>query len=250
MTGTHITAIVLAAGSGSRMHSDVPKQYIQLQGHPLLYYSLKAFEESEVDDIVLVTAEDSVAYCREAIVGQYDFRKVCAVVPGGAERYLSVYEGLKAAKGADYVLIHDGARPLLDEESIWRSVRCVRETDACVIGTQVKDTIKQADPDGYVTGTPERSSLWAVQTPQSFSYALLMEAYARFFAAQNAGETLPAITDDAMIVEQMMAHRIKLVEGSYENIKVTTPEDLCIAEAFLAKEKRKKSRLSVDSEEK
>jgi 2-C-methyl-D-erythritol 4-phosphate cytidylyltransferase len=234
----HITAIVLAAGSGSRMHSDIPKQYIQLQGHPLLYYSLRAFEDSEVDDIVLVTAAGSVGYCRENIVGQYGFRKVRAVVAGGAERYLSVYEGLKAAADADYVLIHDGVRPLLDQASISRSIECVRETGACVIGTRVKDTIKLADGDSYVAGTPERSSLWAVQTPQSFSRALLMEAYERLFATQDAGEPLPAITDDAMIVEQMMSHKVKLVEGSYENIKVTTPEDLCIAAAFLKKDKK------------
>jgi 2-C-methyl-D-erythritol 4-phosphate cytidylyltransferase len=238
MAKTQITAIVLAAGSGSRMHSEIPKQYMELQGHPLLYYSLKAFEASGVDSIVLVASADSVAYCRENIVEKYGFRKVCAVVPGGAERYLSVYEGLQAAAGADYVLIHDGARPLIDADSISRSICCVRETEACVLGTRVKDTIKLADEENCVAGTPERSRLWAVQTPQSFSSALLMEAYARLFAAQKAGETLPVITDDAMIVEAMMAHRVTLVEGNYENIKVTTPEDLWIAEAFLEKDEK------------
>jgi 2-C-methyl-D-erythritol 4-phosphate cytidylyltransferase len=233
----HITAIVLAAGSGSRMHSDIPKQYMQLQGYPLLYYSLKAFSESEVDDIILVTAADSVAYCRNSIVERYGFGKVRAIVPGGAERYLSVYEGLQAAVGTDYVLIHDGARPLIDGDSISRSIRCVGGEGACVLATRVKDTIKRADTHDYVEETPERSNLWTVQTPQSFSYTLLMEAYAGLFAAQKAGKALPVITDDAMIVEQMMAHRVKLVEGNYENIKVTTPEDLLIAEAFLKKDK-------------
>jgi 2-C-methyl-D-erythritol 4-phosphate cytidylyltransferase len=163
---------------------------------------------------------------------------VCKVVPGGAERYLSVYEGLRAAANADYILIHDGARPLIDGASIQRSIRCVREEEACVLATRVKDTIKRSDEADYVVDTPERSRLWSVQTPQSFSRPLLMEAYARLFAAQKAGEELPAITDDAMIVEHMMAHRVKLLEGNYENIKVTTPEDLWVAEAFLKKIKK------------
>jgi 2-C-methyl-D-erythritol 4-phosphate cytidylyltransferase len=233
---THVTAIVLAAGSGSRMHSDVPKQFMQLEGHPLLYYSLQAFEESTVDDIIVVASADSVSYCRTAIVEMYGFQKVRTIVPGGAERYLSVYEGLCAATDADYVLIHDGARPLLDGESIARSIQCVCEVGACVLATRSKDTIKVADVDDYVVDTPERSSLWAVQTPQSFSRTLIMQAYNRLFAAQKEGRELPLITDDAMIVEQMMAHRVKLVEGNYENIKVTTPEDLLIAKAFLKKD--------------
>jgi 2-C-methyl-D-erythritol 4-phosphate cytidylyltransferase len=233
MTDNKITAIVLAAGSGSRMHSDIPKQYMLLRGKPLIYYSIKAFEDSGVDDIILVAAPDSVEYCRKEIVEKYAFSKVRAVVTGGSERYLSVYEGLRACTGTDYVLIHDGARPLIDGGSISRSIDAVKTEKACVLATPVKDTIKKADSDGYVADTPDRSVLWAVQTPQSFSYELITEAYARIFDAEKSGKTLPPITDDAMIVEHMMSQKVKLIEGNYKNIKVTTPEDIPLAEIFL-----------------
>ena len=119
------TAIVLAAGSGRRMQSDTPKQFMELCGHPLVYYSLYAFEKSPVDDIILVTGKDDVSYCRKEIVEACDFRKVRAVIPGGKERYLSVYEGLKAAAGTDYVLIHDGARPMIDVHACRRRGACM-----------------------------------------------------------------------------------------------------------------------------
>ena len=143
------TAIVLAAGSGRRMQSDTPKQFMELCGHPLVYYSLYAFEKSPVDDIILVTGKDDVSYCRKEIVEACDFRKVRAVIPGGKERYLSVYEGLKAAAGTDYVLIHDGARPLVNGEIIARAVDGAREYSACVASMPVKDTIKAADAEGF-----------------------------------------------------------------------------------------------------
>lgn len=234
----HYTAIVLAAGSGRRMQSDIPKQFMELCGHPLLYYSLRAFEQSAVDDIVLVTGKDDISYCREKIVEAYGFQKVRAVIPGGKERYLSVYEGLKAAEGSDYVLIHDGARPLIDEMEIRLSMREVEEEHACVIGVPVKDTIKVGNLKNYATDTPDRSSLWAIQTPQSFSYTLLMEAYDKMWKTAGAEA---AITDDAMIVERFTGHPVKLVRGKYENIKVTTPEDLLIAEVFLKKAKKMKN---------
>lgn len=232
------TAIVLAAGSGRRMQSDTPKQFMELCGHSLVYYSLYAFEKSPVDDIILVTGKDDVSYCRKEIVEACDFRKVRAVIPGGKERYLSVYEGLKAAAGTDYVLIHDGARPMIDETEIRLSMRAVEEEHACVIGVPVKDTIKVGNAKHYAVDTPDRSCLWAVQTPQSFSYELLMEAYGEMWQAAESGER---ITDDAMIVERFTGHKVKLVQGKYENIKVTTPEDLLIAEVFLKKAKKMKN---------
>ena len=234
MKTARFCAIVLAAGVGSRMHSDVPKQYMQLEGYPVLYYALKAFEESAVDSIVLVTAGENIAFCQKEIVERYDFQKVRAVVAGGSERYLSVYEGLKAAE-AEYVLIHDGARPLIDQESISRSMECVVKERACVLATPVKDTIKIADAAGYAQNTPDRNTLWAIQTPQSFEKALLMEAYERLFEQMQAGRLQIPITDDAMIVEQMMGQKVRLVEGNYTNIKITTPEDLLIAKLFLKK---------------
>ena len=171
------TAIVLAGGTGKRMHSHIHKQYLELAGNPVLYYALKAFEESDVTDIVLVTGADEETYCQREIIEKYHISKVKAIVPGGAERYHSVYAGLCAADGADYVLIHDGARPLVTYDIICRSMEAVKEYHACVAGMPVKDTIKIADEDGYASMTPERSKVWQIQTPQSFSYPLIYEAY-------------------------------------------------------------------------
>lgn len=227
------TAIVLSAGSGRRMHSEIPKQYMDLCGYPVLCYSLKAFEESSVDEIVLVTGASDIEFCRKEIVEEYGFSKVAAIVAGGSERYLSVYEGLKAASDADYVLIHDGARPLIDEDLIRRSMEAVVRAKACVPGVPVKDTIKVADCDGYAAATPNRSSLWAVQTPQSFSVELLKQSYQRLFEVEEQGIELPAVTDDAMLVEQMTGHKVKIIDGNYANIKITTPEDLLMAKCFL-----------------
>ena len=159
------TAIVLSAGAGSRMHSQIPKQYMDLCGYPVIYYSLKAFEESEVDEIVLVAGKQDVEFCRQQIVDKYNFSKVRAVVDGCSERCFSVYEELKAASGSDYVLIHDGARPMLSVASIRLSMETVAVEKACVLAVPAKDTIKVADGDGYSVSTPDRSRLWAVQTP-------------------------------------------------------------------------------------
>lgn len=231
-------AIVLSAGTGKRMGSEIPKQYLPINKKPVIYYSLKAFEESGVEEIILVAGKEDVEYCRTQIVEQYGLKKVTAIVPGGKERYDSVYEGLKAISFADYVLIHDGARPMLTGEIIKRSMDAVMTEKACVVGMPVKDTIKVVDKDAFSQNTPDRNTLWQVQTPQSFSYPLIMEAYTKLKEriAQN-DKTLPAITDDAMVAEYFLNQKIKMVEGSYENIKVTTPEDLLIAELFLNKKK-------------
>ena len=226
-------AIVLSAGTGTRMKSNVPKQYLPLEDKPVIYYSLKAFEDSAVDEIVLVTGADDVDYCRTEIVEKFHFKKVKAIVPGGKERYDSVFEGLKALHDIDYVLIHDGARPLVTQDIIERSMRAVESEQACVVGMPVKDTIKIIDDENYANRTPDRKHLWLVQTPQSFSYDVIRKAYDVLFARQNAGEDIPAITDDAMLAEQMLGIKVKLIEGSYENIKITTPEDIAIAKLFL-----------------
>lgn len=223
-----ITAIVLAAGSGKRMNSNVHKQYMMLAGKPVLYYALKTFDESAVTDIVLVTGDGEVEYCRREIVERYSIGKVCAIVEGGKERYHSVYEGLKAAEGADYVLIHDGARPLVTTDIVTRSIEAVKENLACVVGMPVKDTIKIVSEDGFAKETPKRSELWQVQTPQSFSYPLIAEAYKRVLAS---GDT--TVTDDAMVLERITRQKVRVIEGSYHNIKITTPEDLMVAEAYL-----------------
>ena len=150
-------AVVLAAGRGKRMESSVHKQYLLLHEKPVLYYALKAFEESPVQEIVLVVGKGEIEYCQKEIVEKYGFQKISHIIEGGAERYPSVYCGLKAIKGADYVLIHDGARPFFDEEIIKRNIQAVREYQACVAGMPVKDTIKISDEEEFAAATPDRS---------------------------------------------------------------------------------------------
>ena len=222
------TAIVLAAGSGKRMNSKVHKQYLIIQDRPVLYYSLKAFEDSAVDEIVLVVGKGEEKFCRKEIVDKYGISKVKAIVEGGKERYHSVFEGLKQTSDADYVLIHDGARPFVNQDIIRRCMQEVQKYQACVVGMPVKDTIKIADEEGYAKQTPDRKNVWMIQTPQTFSYALIYEAYEEMLKTEAT-----AITDDAMVLERIKGKKSKLIEGSYRNIKITTPEDLLIANVYL-----------------
>jgi 2-C-methyl-D-erythritol 4-phosphate cytidylyltransferase len=228
-------AVVLAAGSGSRMNSDVKKQYMEIGGKPLIYYSLKTFEESIIDDIVLVVSRGDIDFVRTEIVQKYGFDKVTAIVEGGLYRYHSVRLGLEAAaKDCDYAFIHDGARPFVTKDIILRALHAVKEYGACVVGMPVKDTIKIADEKGFAATTPDRNLTWMVQTPQVFSYKMILELYQRL--DREEGELMAKginITDDAMVVEYFSEKKIKLVEGSYTNIKITTPEDIPAAEAIL-----------------
>jgi len=224
--------IVLAGGKGSRMQSDIPKQYMELLGKPLLYYSLKAFEDSDVEQVVLVTAEGDEEYCRKELVERFGFTKVVAIVAGGAERYASVWNGLKCLKEQEpeYVLIHDGARPLVTVELINRLITETEQYNACVAGMPVKDTIQMTDERGTITLTPKRDSLWTAQTPQSFAFSLAYDAYEQLMQEEEI-----RVTDDAMVVGLYHDIPIQMVRGSYTNMKVTTPEDLVLAEAFLKK---------------
>lgn len=221
-------AVVLAGGSGSRMNTKTAKQYLPLNGKPLIYYALRQFQDSAVEKIALVVAEGQQDYCRKEIVERYGFTKVSAIVPGGSERYLSVHAGLKALDGVDYVLIHDGARPCVDQDILNRTMECVAKEGACVVGMPVKDTIKIVDERQLAQKTPDRRRLWQVQTPQAFSYDLICRAYDAVVAS---GEQ--AVTDDAQVLELAFGKTCRLIEGSYRNIKVTTPEDLDIAKIFL-----------------
>lgn len=227
-------AVVLAAGAGKRMHSEVKKQFLQIKEKPVVYYSLKVFEESFVDEVVLVTSGDDIELCRKEIVEAYHFTKVKNIVAGGKERYHSVAAGLACLQEMDYVFIHDAARPMLTQNILDRAYECVKETGACVVGMPVKDTIKIANADGYINQTPDRNLVWMIQTPQVFEYQLIKEAYDRLIACEEELKSKGTnITDDAMVVESLTRHAVKLVEGSYENIKITTPDDLSIAERFL-----------------
>lgn len=223
------TAIVLAAGQGKRMNSKVAKQFLEIQGHPVLYYSLRCFQESVlIQDIILVTGEDSISYCQDEIVEKYGFTKVSRVIAGGKERYDSVYAGLLACEDCEYVFIHDGARPFITEDILSRGLENAKKTGACVVGMPSKDTVKLADSRGFVETTPERNTVWTVQTPQIFYYPLIRDAHEKIRQKDMSG-----ITDDAMVVEQETGVKVALSEGSYRNIKITTPEDLDVAEAFI-----------------
>lgn len=227
-----ITAIVLAAGSGSRMKSKTKKQFMEIKGKPVIWYSLFEFEKSRVDEIILVAGKEDIDYCKKEIVEKYNLKKIKNVVAGGSERYESVYNGLKEVTG-NIVLIHDGARPLINNEIIERSIEGTIKSDACVVGVPVKDTIKRANKEGYIIDTPNRSELWITQTPQSFKTDLVKMAYKKMKEELEKGNTTLNITDDAMVVEEFTTNQVRFVQGDYKNIKVTTPEDIDIAELFI-----------------
>ena len=227
-------AIVLAAGSGSRMNSEIKKQYIDIVGKPVLYYCLEAFQKSFIDEIILVTAKEDMEFCKNEIVQKYAFNKVRCVVSGGKERYNSVMNGLRMIQECDYVYIHDGARPFVDDDMLERLQKCAEEFKTAVAAVPSKDTVKVVDDENYVISTPNRRTIWQIQTPQVFNFSLACEAYERMYSRlQNIEIEGIAITDDAMVVETFTNEKVKLVEGSYRNIKITTPEDLLIAEAFV-----------------
>lgn len=222
-------AIVLAAGQGKRMNSSVPKQYLLLGGRPVIFYALEKFQKSNlIDEIILVTGLDQITYCQKEIVEKYGFSKVRKIVEGGSERYLSVFCGIKEAEGADNIFVHDGARPFVTLDIIERAMEAVYETGACAVGVPVKDTVKIIDDNCFVSRTPERKYVWAIQTPQVFRYTVLAEAYKKLIELGKSD-----VTDDAMVVEQMLGTKVKLVIGDYKNIKITTPEDLEVAKLYL-----------------
>lgn len=277
-------AIILAGGSGSRMNSDVAKQYMHINGKEVIFYSLSTFQKNEhITDIVLVARNEDMEYCRYEIVNKYGFDKVRRIVSGGQERYASVYQGLLAVGdifredanisttrylqhprnvgailkadvniscdniidnfescnqtgvcGNQIVLIHDGARPFVTNEMIHASIECIKETGACTVGVPVKDTIKIVDENMNGVETPDRKFLYQIQTPQTFEYKLIMEAYEKMHSGKNVANTHEKadITDDTMLVEMYTGVKSKVIFGSYENIKITTPEDINIAETF------------------
>jgi 2-C-methyl-D-erythritol 4-phosphate cytidylyltransferase len=259
------TAILLAAGTGKRMKSSTAKQYLLLSGKPILYYSLKAFEESTVDEIILVVGKNEIEYCEESLIKKYNFKKVTRIIEGGKERYHSVFHGLKEIKSADKVLIHDGVRPFITVDIIEEAIRNLDIYGACVVGVPSKDTIKLVNSDGIVKETPDRNKVWSVQTPQAFTYDIIYKAYCMImdkmaynreeisdkvsscnntndnpngfssndFANVNDNKSGISITDDAMVVEYTLNYPVRMIMGSYSNIKITTPEDILIGEALL-----------------
>ncbi|NHN35114.1 2-C-methyl-D-erythritol 4-phosphate cytidylyltransferase [Paenibacillus agricola] len=215
-----LAVVVVAAGKGTRMRTEESKQYLELNGKPILVHTLNLFQSMpEIDSIVLVTGIDDVVRCR-GYLEQYGLTKVHQVVPGGQERQDSVYKGLQAlAADTEWVMVHDGVRPFAAKEHIIACWHQAIETGAAVLAVPVKDTIKIVDQSGTIRSTPDRRSLWAIQTPQAFRCSLLLQAY------EQAAEEGFIGTDDAMLVERMGVS-VQVVEADYYNIKITTPEDL------------------------
>lgn len=227
-----INAIILSAGKGKRMNSDISKQYLEINDKPIIYYTLKTFEESNVDEIIIVVGKGDVEYVKKEIIDKYNISKITNIVEGGEERYDSVINGLEDLNDEDLVLIHDGARPLIKIEEINRIIEEVKTSGACIAGMPSKDTIKIVNKEGEVVSTPERKNVWQIQTPQAFDVEIIKLAYKKMREADDK-----TITDDAMVIEKYTDAKIKVIETSYENIKVTTPEDLIFVEKIIENRK-------------
>ena len=224
-----ICALIPAAGKGSRMVNSVKKPYLKLAQKPILAHTLQRFEENTAMDAVFVIVDkDDFRDCRTNVLEPYTFKKVEELVAGGETRQMSVYNGVRALSAdVDFVVVHDGVRPFVNDETIFACLAAADEYGAAVAAVPVKDTIKIADENAFIVETPLRERLWSVQTPQVFRKSLLEEAH------QTAHAQKLTATDDAALVEQL-GFPVKLVMGSYANLKITTPEDLRVAEVLLA----------------
>ncbi|XLG08662.1 2-C-methyl-D-erythritol 4-phosphate cytidylyltransferase, nonmevalonate isoprenoid pathway [Bacillus subtilis] len=221
--------VIPAAGQGKRMKAGRNKLFIELKGDPVIIHTLRVFESHrQCDKIILVINEQEREHFQH-LLSDYPFQTSIELVAGGDERQHSVYKGLKAVKQEKIVLVHDGARPFIKHEQIDELIAEAEQTGAAILAVPVKDTIKRVQ-DLQVSETIERSSLWAVQTPQAFRLSLLLKAHAEAERKGFLG------TDDASLVEQMEGGSVRVVEGSYTNIKLTTPDDLTSAEYIMESE--------------
>lgn len=238
---------MLAAGSGKRMKSNTPKQFMELMGKPVISYCLDTIEASAVvDECILVTAQQDIEYMQEHIVTPGGYTKVKAICAGGAERFLSVGEGLKAwlrlckengrTPSDEILFVQDGARIFMTETILEDTFRAAVEHGACVAAVPSKDTVRISDEEGSVISTPNRKNVWIIQTPQVFQWEVLGKAYEKLYERlESEPELAGQITDDACVVEMMLQHKIRLIHADYDNIKITTPEDLEIAASLLKK---------------
>lgn len=222
--------VIVAAGSGSRMKMDINKQFIKLNDKEIIAYTIDRFyNHDKIDDIVVVIKEDELEFFTTEIINKYNFKNI-KVAYGGAQRQDSVYNGIKLLdEKCDFILVHDGARPFITKHIISKSIEEAKNNSAVVVGVPVKDTIKIVNENNEIIDTPNRSQLWAVQTPQTFRYDVLKKAYEEAFACGFYG------TDDAILVERI-GYKVKMIEGSYNNIKITTQEDLGIGSQILKEE--------------
>ncbi|SFC80667.1 2-C-methyl-D-erythritol 4-phosphate cytidylyltransferase [Clostridium uliginosum] len=223
-----VSAIIVAGGKGKRMGTVQSKQYINLNGKPILYYTIKNFLKNDlIDKVILVVPSNEIEYCKRKIL-EPNLLKIDKIVAGGKERYDSVYNGLIEAQGSEIVLIHDGVRPFASEKIIEDAIKHAKMYGAAAPGVTPKDTIKIKDEDNFSSHTPKRSKLVAVQTPQAFRFDMIYDCH------KKIREKGVLITDDTMVVEYF-GNKVYLYEGEYNNIKITTPEDLIIAEYLVSK---------------
>ncbi len=222
-----VSCIVAAAGKGKRMGMSVNKQFTLLAGKPVLVHTLEGLSGYAFSGISVVVAPGEEDYCKKNVLEPYNLGDTVKLVSGGEERQDSVFNALKSLPfSTDIVVIHDGARPFVTREILKETIEASVEHRASITAVPVKDTIKIGTPGEFVVDTPPRNSLWSVQTPQAFCYSLIYEAYCKAYESGFKG------TDDASLVERIK-HPVKIVKGSYKNIKITTPEDLVTGEALL-----------------
>ena len=224
-----VSAIIVAAGKGIRMDDNVRKQYLLLDDRPLISHTIEVFDEcSIIDEIFLVVPEEDFVFCNENILNQQNFQKKVSLVPGGARRQDSVYNGLLAIDNIiddSIVVIHDGVRPFIRSEQLTECITCATDYDACIFGIPAYDTLKRVNSSGFIENTIERNTIWLAQTPQAFKYNLIRRAHENALRAGIKG------TDDAMLVE-LLETKVKIINGSRCNVKITTKEDLLLARAL------------------
>lgn len=222
-----VSAVIVAGGKGERMGYDIPKQYIDINGREILSITLDVFESCEsIDEIILVVPENYIDFCIKNIVEKYCFKKVKKIVKGGCSRQESVYNGLlNCNPHCEVVVIHDGVRPFINKNIIEKSIEGAKKYEACAVGVYVKDTIKTIDDEKFIVSTLKRDELIAIQTPQTFKYDLILKSHE--YARKNNINA----TDDCALVERK-GYKVKIIEGSYFNIKITTVEDIVIAKAI------------------
>lgn len=224
----YCTVIIVAAGKGRRMGTEISKQFLILGNLPVLVHTLKKFQNCDkIDEIIIVTGKDCISYCQKEFVEKYHITKVSQIIAGGKERQDSVYNGLKAVnEKTKIVAVHDGVRPFVKITDIEKTIKEAQRSKACALGVHATDTIKICNSENIIIHTPTRSKIWYIQTPQTFQYDILMKAYEEARKVRFVG------TDEAMLVEKI-GIPVKVVEGSYDNMKITTISDMVIGEALL-----------------
>jgi 2-C-methyl-D-erythritol 4-phosphate cytidylyltransferase len=228
-------AIIAAAGLGRRMRHDTPKTYLHLAGKPILIHTLEVFEQvPEVQEVLVVVHPEDIEFCQEEVIDPHPLKKVLRLVPGGKERQDSVYHALrvlrKRSENLEIILVHDGVRPLVEPALVGQVIAAARRHGGAILGIPCQDTLKRVNASGEVVATVDRRELWQVQTPQAFRAAILWRAY------QEAMDRGFYATDEAALVEAL-GETVVVVPGTPLNLKITTPDDLAMAESILASRK-------------